>query len=85
MHDKIVIPNFFSFCIFFSKITTARENRIINTTRATKHITNKTLTAGSPAVLGPVKELTAVGVHCVVGTVHCVHESEVEARQGHKY
>ena len=50
--------------IFFSKITTARENRIINTTTATKHITNKTLTAGSPAVL-PVEELTAVGVHCV--------------------
>ena len=69
-----VIPNFFSSCIFLCKITTAI---IINTTRATKHIINKTLTAGSPLVL-PVEELATVGVHCV-------YESEVEARQGHKY
>ena len=74
-----VIPNFCSACIFFCKITTAR---IINTTRATKHINNKTLTAGSTAVL-PVEEMTAVVVHCVVG-VHCVHELEVEAKKGHK-
>ena len=77
-----VIPNFCSACIFFCKITTAIKNRIINTTRATKHITNRTLTTDNPIVLSVAE--TAVGVHCVVG-IHCVHELEVEARQGHKY
>ena len=75
MQTIFVIPNFFSACIFFCKITTARENRIINTTRATKQITNRTLTTDNPVVLS-VEELTTVGVHCV-------HVSE--ARQGHKY
>ena len=52
----VVIPDFLSACIFFCKITTTRKNKIISTTRATKHITNRTLTAYNPAVL--VEELT---------------------------